>query len=85
MCVEVVEVNAEMQVAILLPYQYHCVTPCTLARPVSGRLQHLLQVASNLFNKWQHYPPKLHLKESVICHLYPMLSGVGTAQFCRVQ
>ena len=45
-CIEAAEVNAEMQAAILLPYQYHCITPCTLAKPDSTRLQHLLQVAS---------------------------------------
>ena len=47
-CIEVAKVDAEMQASILVPYQYHHVAPCTLARPDSARLQHLPQVASNL-------------------------------------
>ena len=53
MCIKAVEVNAELQAAILLSHQYHHVVPCTLARPDSARLKHLPQVVLNLLNQWQ--------------------------------
>ena len=66
--VKAVEVNAKLQATILLPYQYHCIAPSTLARPDSTRLQHLLQVVPNLLNQWWGNPPKLLFKVSVICN-----------------
>ena len=84
-CIKAVEVNAELQATIFLPYQYHPVAPCTLARPDSTRLQHLLQLVLNLLNQQRGNPPKSLFKGSVICHFYHVFSGVGTAQFCGVQ
>ena len=60
--IKVVEVNAELHAAILLPYQYHHIAPCTLARPDSARLQHLPQVVPNLLNQQWENLPKLFFK-----------------------
>ena len=65
--VKVVEVNAELKAAILLPYQYYCIAPHTLAKPDSTRLQHLPQVVPNLLNQWRGNPPKSLFKRE--CHL----------------
>ena len=83
--IEVVKVNAELQAAILLPYQYHCIAPCTLPRPDSTRLQHLPQVVPNLLNQRLGNLPKSLFKGSVICNFYHVFGGVGTAQFHGVQ
>ena len=85
MSVEAVEVNVELQAAILLPYQYHCVAPCTLARPDSARLHHLPRVIPDLFHQQQGNLPKSLFKGSVICYFYHVFGGAGTAQFQGVQ
>ena len=75
--VKVVEVNAELQATIFLPYQYHRIAPCTLARPDSPRLQQLPEVVLNLLHQWQGNLPKLLFKGSVICNFYHVFGGSG--------
>ena len=81
MSVKLAEVNAKLQAAILLPYQYHCIAPHTLARPDSARLQHLPQVVPNLLNQQQGDLPESLFKGSVICNFYCVFGGMGTAHF----
>ena len=82
--IEEAEVHAELQATILLPHQYHCIAPCTLARPDSARLQHLLQVVLNLLNQQWGNLPESFFKGGVIGNFYHVFGRVGTAQFSRV-
>ena len=41
-----------MQASVLFQYQYHSITPGTLARSNGTRFQHFLQVIPNLLNHW---------------------------------
>ena len=84
-CIQMAEVNAKLQASILLPYQHNCITPCTLARPNSTRLQHLPQMISNLLNQRWGNPPKSLFKGSVICNFCHVFNRVSTAQLCMVQ
>ena len=58
--------------AILLPHQYHCIEPGTLAGSDGTRFQHFPQVAPNLLNQWRENSSKLFLKGSVINDFYCM-------------
>ena len=72
------KIDTEMQASILFPYQYHGITPGTLARSNGTRFQHFLQVIPNLLNHWWWDSSKPFFKRGIISHFYYMLYGMGT-------
>ena len=81
MGIQVSEIDAKVQAAVLLPHQQHdSVTPGALARPNGTRLQHLPQMVPNFLNHWWWNLSESFLKRGIISYLYGMLCRVSATQ-----
>ena len=84
MCIQTLEVNAEMKVTVFFPHQHDSIAPGTLAGSNGTRLQHLFQMVPHfLHHRWWDSSEML-LEWGIISYFYGMLGRVGTPQLCWV-